>query len=46
MHFGSKYVYKYDHSSDESVSDDDELSLPKTAVEMTETASSIVSVSL
>ena len=24
MFFGSKYVYKYEHSSDESVSDDDE----------------------
>ena len=24
MDFGSKYVYKYSHSSDESVSDDDE----------------------
>lgn len=24
MYFGSKYVYKYDHSSDESISDDDD----------------------
>jgi hypothetical protein len=24
MYFGSKYVYKYEHSSDESVSDEDE----------------------
>lgn len=24
MFFGSKYVYKYEHSSDESVSDDDD----------------------
>ena len=24
MFFGSKYVYKYEHSSDESVSDDEE----------------------
>ncbi|CAF1422223.1 unnamed protein product [Adineta steineri] len=25
MDFGSKYIYKYEHSSDESVSDDDEI---------------------
>jgi hypothetical protein len=24
MDFGSEYVYKYEHSSDESVSDDDD----------------------
>lgn len=24
MYFGSEYVYKYEHSSDESISDDDE----------------------
>jgi hypothetical protein len=24
MFFGSKYVYKYEHSSDESISDDEE----------------------
>jgi hypothetical protein len=24
MYFGSKYVYKYEHSSDESVSDEEE----------------------
>jgi hypothetical protein len=27
MYFGSKYVYKYEHSSDESVSDDEELAI-------------------
>ncbi|CAF4141790.1 unnamed protein product [Rotaria magnacalcarata] len=27
MFFGSKYVYKYEHSSDESVSDDDEIEI-------------------
>jgi hypothetical protein len=24
MEFGSEYVYKYEHSSDESISDDDD----------------------
>ena len=28
MDFGSKYVYKYEHSSDESVSDNDEEAIP------------------
>ncbi|CAF3086714.1 unnamed protein product [Rotaria socialis] len=27
MFFGSKYVYKYEHSSDESISDDDEIEI-------------------
>ena len=27
MNFGSKYVYKYEHSSDESISDEDECVL-------------------
>jgi hypothetical protein len=29
MDFGSKYVYKYEHSSDESVSDDEDDEIPK-----------------